>query len=651
MLLFAAIVGSCSKVETNLTDVETSDNGEITFGSAALWTKGSSIDAITDIDELEVYSYFTTGSTAWEDAAADNLKSFFTDDVDTPFDLTVNSDGSCSYDGGTRYWPTDTSIGLSFMTHYPTGELSRTTDADSGKPTLSYTTSTLSTENHDLVVDALFDLTKDNTEGGVVDLSLQHALTKLSLKVKTKGSVDRDTYYSNDEYRLYGVTFHNLYENATLEMTGDHTFEWTLDTDSTVDMTASQGQTFLSVTEDDGTTMSSASLLDGDDGDYVGDYLDVMSDQKAIFVLPQQLGTQPSVATDEITLRDDDSGDAAPTVSIRILRSYYASLADETANKLTKITYESEAIVIPSATDADGNKNGWVAGEHNVLSFVFDLSNLSELNTPMTVASDIYDWTDAEVDVDVHPNVYIYANSNSFDVAYGESTADMYIYTNYDYDLRIPRSKSELDGSITKANGFTFYSAVDSYATRYIPTIYDTYGDALTFAMDDDGDVTANGTKLGYYVSDTDETFYDMSPYYATNVPGDPIPCFSWDHVYSDDDTDADMTDTVDWIKCEIGTGTSSAFNYYVGITTRQQLGLYTNSSVETADGASAGINKDENDAVYILRLVVNDDHLVESGDGTEGYFYGKIGAELLSNGGGMITNLFSVTLTKDLTE
>lgn len=617
MLLLAIIVSGCS--QNYLFTLDDDDSNRISFGTDAVWTRGSDIGDISDVDELYVYSYYINGKN-WADADLDDLQPYFTDDINTPFLLTVADDGSCIYDGGARYWPAIDGVQLSFYTYYPINQqqFTHTVNSTTGKPEFSYAQSEFAGDNNDIVFAAQFDQTAESNNG-VVQFDLEHILTKLSLYANITGECVEDTAYTNIEYDINGVTIYNLRGNADLVINADGSTSWVLDdTKSNINVTATQGVTLWGF-DDENASLTTSSKS-------------VMMKGKAIYVLPQYI--------DEARTDGD-----APSIVVRIRKTFDSTVSGVTTT--TEITYESEEITIPAASG--DTESSWKQGTHYVLSFEFDISTLDEYDTPLTLRSAIYGWTETVVEVDVDPNIYIYANTNSFNVAKGVDSADMIIYTNYKYELRFHKRKYELDGtSFTEASGFTYYNITD------LSTWSDS-GTALEPVLLWNGDQT-NFSASTYDYSELIKYryIYDSDDNLCVESDAGDLVKVSYD---SDGYVDPSMfEDSAGWLYFVLESNPSdsnSDFYYKVKKTNREVAGLYTNSAIETT---AYGVNKSEDDAVYIMRLNIEEDHLVnETGTGYAsssdgyGYFYGKIGAELLSNGGGLLTFKFKVTLKKEL--
>ncbi|MFI3278280.1 MAG: fimbrillin family protein [Rikenellaceae bacterium] len=670
ILLFAAIVGSCSKDETTVGGGGNT-TGAISLSTTVSWaTRGASVEDIKDVTELTLYSFDAYGEVGTDWESATSLAPFFTNDTTTPLTLTTSDEG-VTWDytattGGLRYWRADNAEAITFFALYPESELTTTFNETTGKPEFAYSMSELAADNHDLVIDAHYDLNNTAAGGEKVQFDLQHALTKLTLKAKIYGTLNDDntyyymyedqggvTVYGDSKYFINGISFSGLYNGATLDIDlngdGTRTIRWTLDVENTIEVTAAQDNTVMPIFTTDEVTgdeilNASALLTDA--------LKSVMETGEAIYMLPQQLG---------------DNRDVAPTVTVRVRRLYYTEddvvkngttgepevyyeyenfdgsftsgegfPTNVPANIVGEVTYSfqyntdvpsgemiysTDAIVIPSADGTDG----WVQGYHNVLEFTFDLENINSYIIPMTLMSSIYGWTEVDVEATVLPNIYIYSSDSDIELSSNDETAEVYIYTNYTYDLRRHKRNIELDGSSTEAAGFTFYS---STGNRYEPLV----------VIENDGVSTDY-----YYVYDSNNVLY-----LSTSSTG-----LENQIEISQTDGVADLSGFEDdgWMTFKIkptdeeGYDDAMDFTYKVKKSTRDLEELYINSAVETD---YYGVNKSASDAVYILSLIIEDDHLYKPGD-NYGYFEGSLGAELLSNGGGKVIYKFDVSLKKAL--
>ncbi|MFR9503781.1 MAG: fimbrillin family protein [Rikenellaceae bacterium] len=693
-LLLSIILNSCVKSDIDAVNVEGSDN-QILFGMSADWTRASVVDGLVDIPSYDVYSYYTQG-VEWEDATSTDLKPYFTSSIATPFTITRYGDSdsgySWSYDGGARYWPAVTSNYLSFIAAYPISELSHSFDADSGLPKFSYTTLELATDNEDLVVDARYDLNSENVADGVVGFDFQHALSMMSFQVELAGelSADNSVAYSSDNFSVNGITIQGLYNNADLSINntddGSRELVWNIDKTSTTDVTAAQGNTFKA--------NSDYNLLDEK-----GNFYDIMSEGKGVFLLPQDIDTKRK---------------SAPTIVVRLRRSFYANKEDETNNTLTEIVYESEPVTIPSgATESSSLEYG----VHYKLSITINLADLDEYNTPLTLMSEIMDWTATTVTATINHNQYIYSSISEISAEKdddGGYYGDFQICTNYTYNLRVPHHREELDGTITSSRGFLYLSDdfnddsgfisdntnhVDEYVVdgttykAFVPTLISTYygvdyeivyatkdivlGTNSKYASTDqiyeyeDGFNSNNpspisgmtvadivyGSNNGYaYIYNSSTELYRLlyldpkNGNYLTafNYINDPTTGYHEIQLSNFEDTEGKTVKFKINIGDITGSGEDYTFDFWVTRSTRTEEGLYTSTVI---GDNSYGINKSGDDAVYTLRLSVNPTHLaIYEDDVITGYgsFEDIIGVERISNGGGMITNLFEVELNDD---
>ncbi len=663
LAIVVAVATGCRKDETILEgDIFVESSDIIGFvGEESPETKGEVITADSNFDNMEVFALYSAQD-SWSSATSvigymdEQLVARTYNDVDD-----LDNDGNVisttrvwdawSYSPA-RYWPADAEDKISFFGFAPNGVIKHAYDENSGKPQFSHTLSDLASENEDLLGAVVFDQTRTDSS---VNLDFDHLLTKLMLYAQFKG-VNSEAE-AGETYIINGISIIGLYPTRTLNIGNDGTMSWSLDdtTQSTIELIAAQGNTLKSKED--------YSLKDGTDSD---NYQSVMADNNAIFVLPQSL-------TSETT----------PQVQLRIRRSYVT-----TDDKEVEIVYQTVAADLPTSTISE-----WKMGEEIALYFTFDISTLSEIDTPLTVKSDVLDWTDTNVDVDMHSNLYIYSGSSSVDIQFeGEdSFGEFMICTNYDYNLRTPHHRVEADGAITSSRGFLFYTdsfnsinesltnhvgtyTYDNTTYRiFVPTLLDanspnadgSYPELVyvtksnlddynyTYTVNTDGSYTlADGTNIYFGNNDfgfdkVDEETYNLFYYNASGV----ITKFN----YIDDATtgyhEIDLSEfaineTV-YFKIIIGdtdndTSTDDySFDFSVEKSNRKDEGLYTSTAVAT-DG-SYGVNKEETDPVYILRLSVDTSHLTEANNYT---FSDVIGVEMISNGGGMISQLFPVSLT-----
>ncbi len=715
--LLALLAIACNRVDESLDSlggyVASSDH--ISFNES-ITTKGDILDdnEYYKFDDMEIYAYYTAQE-AWtsEDVAPENF--MHQQLAARNYDATSTSWSDWSY-SPLKYWPNNDGDMVTFYGFAPYGDIVHSTDEGTAKPKFTYTLSPLANENDDLLAAVSYNNKK--SAGGGVALDFKHALTRLTLKAKVNELPTQVNQLiageTNVRYSVNGITFYGIESmgELLLDEQGDVSWKMIESTSSLINYTATQGQTLIPYedTESDLTTSPEDISIDG----------------KAIFVLPHTLSTDarlqvrvrkeydlvvwiPEAEWDISTSNSYDGGDK---ILVPIegdennFDTYYVPYTEDadgnkeyvikTDGENKELIYETEEYEIPIPTEAGG---AWRVGDWINMIFTFYVDNSH--NMPMTVASTIHDWTETNVDVDIHHNTYIYSSSNNLEIQtdtddskYGE----FMICTNYYYNLRTPHHRTELDGAITSSRGFLFYSddyngvSTDGYdsgtvtidGTEYktfVPTLMSgTY--ELKYATETNITTTDNiiyEYPDGYNTPDTrrallngatkSDIVYGTSNKYAFILDGDKYRLLYLDPKQSGALTAfnyetnaegyheikltnfADNEGTVDF-RVIIGDADGADatysddnpyhFDFKVRRSTRDEMGLYTSTAVDT--DASYGVNKLGTDAVYILRLNVDTSHLTEANNFS---FNDVIGVEMISNGGGLITSRFAVSLTQ----
>ncbi|MFI3314569.1 MAG: fimbrillin family protein [Rikenellaceae bacterium] len=586
--IFLLLVG-CKKDNSSLEDSSLFDSSStsISFANSAdNWSTKGSVYGADNIGDMMVYAYYTSTS-YW--ANASSVESFmYNQKVARDYDAFNNSYLDTWSYSPLKYWPNNDSEKITFYSFSPYGaDIEVSYDSDS-KPLFTYTLSQFSQYNDDLTAGVAYDCTK-NSSG--VDFDMEHALTRISISARTTNAPSEgDNGEYNVKYSVNGITFFGIQSKGDLSFDESGDISWSpTSTISTVDLTATQGNTLKAY--DDQTLLDYDSSTDTSD-----QYTEISMGGMSMFVLPQNFK--------DLT--------TPPTVEMRVRKTYDMYDDEEDPNHLTPISHEmfysTKAVEIPTySSDADGNKT-WEIGQWLNMQFSFDVED-PDNSMPMSVVSVVYQWTEVDLDIDVHPNIYIYSDTNGTIDATGQSTAEMMFCTNYEYDMRVAQQKFELDGSATTARGFMFITAS---GTTYVPILLDASdNDAeLTYSYESDGDLMINGVKVTY------------------DTNGDPI-------LTQYEDANGNL-------KFKIKIADTYSFTYTVEKSNRKDKGLYTSTVVS---GDSYGVNKEDDDAVYILTLNIEDSHLDSNGD-----FAGTISVEMLSNAGGLITADFPITLHKDLT-
>ncbi len=650
VLLLTAV--GCKDYGTSQGDVGSqSDSSSISVSctDGVFATKGAIIDEAT-FDQMELYAYKTTQKDWSKVTSSDDIEQFMFSQ------MVEKKNGSWVY-SPVKYWPLNTDEYISFFAFAPYGEINYSSDPTTNLPVYDYTMSQNASENDDLLVASPhYDCTSENSSSGI-ELEFDHALTRLSLlaAVSNDSSTNLAAGEVNIRYNINGITFFGLY--STAEMTFDDNEQWAWDLndaegDPTIDYTATQGKTLYAYDDDKAYLTQTAKSI-------------MASDYTAIFALPQYV----SRATLQVRIRKEYDSveilDAVPE------SGYYEKFAVDGQTYYIEKDSDGEYIVkVPdleliyaTADDIqiptpDANEGYWNAGEWLNLVFKFDSDNLTAYETPMTLSSSVYDWNEVDVNAEIHPNIYIYSSDNNVDMQtdadgnYGEFT----ICTNYDYNLRVPHHREELDGSITSSRGFLFYSddftawSTNSVGTYlgyqiFVPTLLDKSGKEVVYVTNKNyvGSMNTQAYDIVYgsngyaYIYNEATALYRLlyfDPVSGVITPFDYID----DGVYYEIDlTDFEEDNTVSF---KIKPSDNYSFDFSVRKSTRLAEGLYTSSEISSGD-SSYGVNKEDEDPVYILRLSVETAHLDENGQ-----FNDVIGVEMISNGGGMISQLFPVTLT-----
>ncbi len=655
VLIALLVVVGCNKVDElngSLTGGYVPSDGAICFNED-ISTKGS-ITSSTTLDTMEVLAYYTASS---EWAKATDITPFMTDQL-----VVKQSDSTWVY-SPIKYWPSNEGEMITFYAFAPERAVNMTMDSV-GKPEFTYVMSPLSNENHDLVVAVNYDQ-KQTDEG--VSFGLEHALTRISVQANVENfeeAVYLNEGQDNVRFSINGLTFYNLNHTAQLSFDADGDIVWVVDERySKINYTATQDLTFISVS---------------DESSYLGtDFKDVCIDGKAMFLLPQTV--------DEATMqvRIHKEYDQINRVSLankvegtdydEVLGSdghiyYLEKAADGSYVYLStncEVVYSTaDEIKIPSPDyDNNGTEDGWGQGEWINMKFTFDASinSVDIYDTPMTIVSEVREWTEVEVPVEVHNNIYMYTSNTSMEVESGEGHADFTVCTNYFYNLRTPYHREELDGAITSSRGFLFHSTAftaNGEEICYVPVMLDKNNNQIvpvTYDNDSSGDKDKyyfGSNNYEYEYDATDDFYY---PLYWDPSTGEKVrfPYLDGqidvtDYAFS---SDSGLAGDIINYRVNVGADTpddlqSAAISedYYFTLSirksNRKDEGLYVSSAV--GSNSSYGVNKEESDPVYILTLDIFPDNVTLF----QGTLAGTVGVEMISNGGGMIETLYDVSVT-----
>ncbi|MFR9567024.1 MAG: hypothetical protein SNH13_07200, partial [Rikenellaceae bacterium] len=428
MLMVVAAMAGCSRSDTTDLVVGYDPSSDVIgfSDSSSSWevSKGAVYDDNNPLREMELYGYYTSQK-SWVDASgSEEVQQFMVNQS-----VTKEDSGDWVYTP-IKYWPNNSDEKISFFAFAPCGDISYTHDATTQKPSFSYTMSQNASENDDLLIATPhYDCTREQ-DGGGITFQFGHALTRITIKGAIENDFTEAEYAAlgetNVRYVINGITFFGIHSTADL-LFDESTNAWSWSvrdaaTDPTIEYTATQGKTLFAYDSDEaklGTTAETVCL-----------------DGASIFVLPQDVSNA--------------------TLQVRVRKTYDLTVTDS-EGVATTISQEmiystSDTVKVPTPDDTGVfDVAQWIS-----MTFTFDVGNLSQYETPMTVSSALYNWTSTTVEAEIHSNLYIYSSLSDIDmVTEGSNTyGEFMICTNYDYNLRVPHHRVELDGAITSSRGF-----------------------------------------------------------------------------------------------------------------------------------------------------------------------------------------------------
>lgn len=230
------------------------------------------MDVYADIEDFD--SWKCLASPYYHDTP-DIVYPFFTEDTQTQLTVTYSpleddatgNAGSWGY-GWTQYWPSDPAVRLAFYAFAPQGRINRVYNEDRGIHDFNHTISASALDNYDLMwADVKHDMTSTTNADGTVDISLEHALTRLTIEARiavdavTDASVNGYDYtdkYNYERFGINGITFYGVASQANVvyydESGWDGTPRWAWSKDAAgndvidnrIDLTATQGNTLVS---------------------------------------------------------------------------------------------------------------------------------------------------------------------------------------------------------------------------------------------------------------------------------------------------------------------------------------------------------------------------------------------------------------------
>ncbi len=225
----ALLLASCSGDST--VDERTNGSDVIGFGIKGAVTKGSAT-VTADVDSVGVFGFYT-GTDAWATAGATATPDYFCDKL-------VEKNGAVWTYTPEKYWPVSTDK-LSFFAYAPhssttNGVVVPSGADDEGVPTLAYTVDAAPSKHIDLLWAApQYDKSRP-VVATPVQLTMDHALTRISFSAAMKEQGVAGKYY---KATVTEISINNVKTKGTLNLA---TGGWTLDEDlQTYDLLLSDG--------------------------------------------------------------------------------------------------------------------------------------------------------------------------------------------------------------------------------------------------------------------------------------------------------------------------------------------------------------------------------------------------------------------------
>lgn len=406
---------SCSKTEPKDTTQE--DGGEVNFTLQEIdvdWTRGTSVDAATDITSVGVYA--VRNSDDLEDKSYE--KSLYINNLSA-----VQSDGIWQF-SPSLYYPVGET--LKFFAYSPyvnssVNGISSEFDLDSEEMTLTYNAPTVDARNQpDILVSS--GIGNQNGDGGL-DLNYSHALTKITMSAKAKSlplievtGVDGELSYVEPEFYIVRFTMGYIATIGKLTCSADKDGVITIG-----DATNASGPWIIDQGTRSSVIASNAYTLPDPTGTYSdedkGEAIhrdavklnttsceNVMGGQ-ALFMIPQRIENLP-----------EDVYPYKPTIAVEIYE------------KVTDTYYRTSEMSLPTPDiDDDDEGDGFQMGQHINLQFEFDIAATGVV-IDMSLTPTVREWTDFEVNTDIDPNIYLMLESENV-TSVGEK-ATVVLYTN-----------------------------------------------------------------------------------------------------------------------------------------------------------------------------------------------------------------------------
>ena len=177
--LTAAVVVACAK-DRALPSKQDSGR-DIGFGTTDATSRAA---VTTSLRKIGVFCYSHTGS------FGDDLPARVPDYFLNQAVADIPGNGTWTYNGITRYWPTNGTTNLSFFAYAPYVDVENTftlypaSATDAGAPTITYNVPDSVLGQIDLMWNNRLDMTYATSNNGQVEFTMDHALTRIDVQVK-----------------------------------------------------------------------------------------------------------------------------------------------------------------------------------------------------------------------------------------------------------------------------------------------------------------------------------------------------------------------------------------------------------------------------------------------------------------------------------
>ncbi|MDR0955151.1 MAG: fimbrillin family protein, partial [Rikenellaceae bacterium] len=213
LCLIAIALSGCSLRDDLVPEVGQGREIVLSAVDAAAQSPDTRGEAVTALRKIGVFGYSHTGDFEEVSSAALHADYFLNKPV-----TDLPGDGTWTYSGVRKYWPTDNHL-LSFFAYAPHIDVEHTFDltpestAAAGTPTIDYTVPATITEQIDLMWANRTDMTAE-TADGVVPFTMNHALTQVGFVV----NLDVNEYGAPFRVTFDKLVVRNVLGHGTLDL-------------------------------------------------------------------------------------------------------------------------------------------------------------------------------------------------------------------------------------------------------------------------------------------------------------------------------------------------------------------------------------------------------------------------------------------------